>query len=92
MAFKCCIFMQLIQGPVWLQTLVSIDSEPCQTLFPNFCTLPSEVAVLFNSNLIKLPFLTFQSAAFAQNSVWSISICSYAPCLFRDQQMIERLS
>ena len=43
--------------PIWLQTLVAIYSESCLTSFPSFCTLPSEVAVLFNSNLSRRPFL-----------------------------------
>ena len=43
--------------PIWLQTLVAIDSKSCQTSLPSFCALPSEVAVLFDSNLIGHPFL-----------------------------------
>ena len=43
--------------PIWLQTLVAIDSESCLTSFPRFCAPPSEVAVLFDSNLSRLPFL-----------------------------------
>ena len=42
---------------IWLQTLVAIDSESCQTSFPSFCAPPSEVAVLFDSNLSRRPFL-----------------------------------
>ena len=42
---------------IWLQTLVAIDSESRLTLFPSFCAPPSEVAVLFDSNLSRLPFL-----------------------------------
>ena len=42
---------------IWLQTLVAIDSESCLTQFPSFCAQPSEVAVLFYSNLSRLPFL-----------------------------------
>ena len=34
-----------------LQTLVAIDLESRQTLFPSFCGPPSEVAVLFDRNL-----------------------------------------
>ena len=41
----------------WLQTLVAIDSESYQTLFPSIWAPPSEVAVLFYSNLSKYPFL-----------------------------------
>ena len=40
-----------------LQTLVVIDSESRLTSFPSFCAPPSEVAVLFDSNLSRLPFL-----------------------------------
>ena len=43
--------------PIWLQTLVAIDSESCLTSFPRFCAPPSEVAVLFDSNLSRRPFL-----------------------------------
>ena len=43
--------------PIWLQTLVAIDSELRQTSFPSFCVPPSEVAALFNSNLSRRPFL-----------------------------------
>ena len=43
--------------PMWLQSLVAINSELRLTLFPSFCLLPSEVAVLFYSNLSKRPFL-----------------------------------
>ena len=42
--------------PIGLQTLVVIDSESCQTLFPSFCALTFEVAVLFYSNLSRRPF------------------------------------
>ena len=42
---------------IWLQTLVAINSESCQTSFPNFCSLSSEVAVLFDSKLSRCPFL-----------------------------------
>ena len=43
--------------PIWLQTLVAIYSESYQTLFPSFCAPPSEVAVMFRSNLSRRPFL-----------------------------------
>ena len=43
--------------PIWLQTLVAIDSESRLTLFPSFCAPPSEVAGLFYSNLSRHPFL-----------------------------------
>ena len=42
---------------IWLRTLVAIDSESCQRSFPSFCAPPSEVAVLFDRNLSRLPFL-----------------------------------
>ena len=42
---------------IGLQTLVEINSESSLTLFPSFCVLPSEVAVLFNLNLSTCPFL-----------------------------------
>ena len=42
---------------IWLQTLVEIDSESCQTLFPSVCAPPSEVNVLLYSHLSWLPFL-----------------------------------
>ena len=35
--------------PIWLQNLISIDSESCQTSFPSFFAPPSEVAVRFES-------------------------------------------
>ena len=41
----------------WLQTLVAVESESCQTSFPSFCSPPSEVAVLFDLNLNRRPFL-----------------------------------
>ena len=37
--------------------LLAMDSESCQTSFPSFCSPPSEVAVLLDWNLSKLPFL-----------------------------------
>ena len=40
----------------WLQTLVAVNSESCQRLFPSFCSLPYDVAVLFNWNLSRGPF------------------------------------
>ena len=43
--------------PIGLQTLVVIYSEAYQTSFPRFCAPPSEVAVLFDSNLSRGPFL-----------------------------------
>ena len=43
--------------PLGLQTLVAIDSESRLTLFPSFCAPPFEVAVLFDTNLSRCPFL-----------------------------------
>ena len=42
---------------IWLQTLVAIDSESCQRLFPSFYDQQSEIAVLFYSILSRHPFL-----------------------------------
>ena len=42
--------------PIWLQTLVAIDSESRLTSFPSFCVQPIEVAVLFHSNVSRHPF------------------------------------
>ena len=49
---------------IWLQTLVAVDSESRLTLFPSFCTAPSQVAVLFYSNLSRRPFLAGQVVDF----------------------------
>ena len=43
--------------PIWQQNLVAIDSESLQTSFQSFCRPPSQVAVLFDSNLSRRPFL-----------------------------------
>ena len=40
-----------------LETLAEIDSESCLASFPSFCAPLSEVAVLFDSNLSRRPFL-----------------------------------
>ena len=53
MAFNMAFHLRLI----WMQTLVAIDSESRLTSFPSFCAPPSEVAVLFDSNLSRHPFL-----------------------------------
>ena len=42
---------------IWLQALVAIDSESRLTSFPSFCVPPSDVAVLFDSNLSRRLFL-----------------------------------
>ena len=49
--------------PIWLQTLVMIESESCQTSFPSFFSPPSEVAVLLNWNLSRRPFLGHRRAS-----------------------------
>ena len=65
---------------IWRQTLVVIDSESCQTLFPSFCATPSEVAVLFNSNLNRLlvrPVRTGrQLRSAALHRIW-LGICCF---------------
>ena len=43
---------------IWLQTLVAIDLESRQTLFPSFCVSPSKAAEpVFNWNLSRQHFL-----------------------------------
>ena len=81
--------------PIWLQTLVAIDSESCLTSFPSFCAPPSEVAALFDSNLSRRPFL-------GQVVDTDLLLCtgfdSEHAVLFlchsfsRDERMIERFS
>ena len=72
---------------IWLlQTFVAIDTESCERLFPNFCTLPSEVAVLFNWNLSRLSFLAhvvdldllFRTGFNKEHAEWSIERLSEA--------------
>ena len=70
--------------PIWLQTLVVNDSKSCQSSFPSFCTLPSEVAVLFYSNLSRHPF-QFRSAALHRNQ---FGLCWFAPMLYFTQRQI----
>ena len=41
----------------FVSNLVAIESESCQKLFPSLYAPPSEVAVLFNSNLSRRPIL-----------------------------------
>ena len=53
---------------IWLETLVAIDSESRLTSFPSFCAPPSEVAVLFDSNLSRRPFLG--QVAFHLRLIW----------------------
>ena len=70
-----------------------VDSESCPTLFPSFCTLPSEVAVLFESE--QTPFsLTdheFKSVALHRILFWTCYFVAM-PYLLRDQRMVERLN
>ena len=41
----------------WAANFGLIDSESYQKLFPSFCAQPSEVAVLYDPNLGRRPFL-----------------------------------
>ena len=43
--------------PIWLQTLIAIDSESHLTLFPSICAQLSEVVALFDWNMSRRPFL-----------------------------------
>ena len=54
---KACHEHHIPLQPIWLQTLVAIDSESRLTSFPRFCAPPSEFALLFDSTLSRLPFL-----------------------------------
>ena len=79
---------------IWLQTLVAIDSESCQTLFPSFCALPSEVAVLLDSNLSRRPFLghvIYLDLLLFTRFDSEHAVCSYVIFLLTDQWLIERL-
>ena len=78
MAFKPCI---LILQLFWLQTLVVIDSESYQKLFPSFGTLLTEVAVLFDLNQSRLPVLgqvVNIELLLAHYSIQNMDICSCA--------------
>ena len=78
--------------PIWLQTLVVVDAESRLTSFPSFCEPPSEVAVLFDSNLSKRPFL---GQAIGLESTLDLllckgfdserAFCSYVIFVLRDQ-------
>ena len=73
---------------IWLQTLVAIDSESCQTLFPSFCALPSEVAVLLDSNLSRRPFLghvIYLDLLLFTRFDSEHAVCSYVIFLLTDQ-------
>ena len=81
--------------PIWLQTLVAIDSESRLTLFPSFCAPPSEATVLFYSNMSRRPFLgqvvNLDLLLFTGfNS--EHAVLSLRHILLRDQWLIERLS
>ena len=52
--------------PIWLQTLVAIDSESRKTSFPSFCVQLSEVAVLFDA----LKLLQSSRWALSNQSAW----------------------
>ena len=78
--------------PIWLQTLVVIDSGSRLTSFPSFCPPPSEVTVLFDSNLSRRPFLeqavvdsSIKMCCFTQDSIRNMLFCSYVIFLLRDQ-------
>ena len=83
--------------PIWLQTLVAINSELRLTSFPSFCVQPSEVPALFNLNLSRRPFLRqvvntdLLQRCFAQD-LMVLWFCSYLIFLLRDEWMIERFS
>ena len=81
--------------PFWLQILVEIDSESCQTSFPSFCAPPSKVTVLFNLNS-KIWYLgplpkDQQSVDLdlLLCSIRNMQICSYVILLPRDQWMVK---
>ena len=81
--------------PIWLQTLVAIDSESCQRSLLSVCSQPSEVAVLFYWNLNRRPFLR-------QVVDFDLLLCTgfnlqhadlfLSMILLRDQWIIEILS
>ena len=39
--------------PIWLQTLVAINSESSSASYPSFCMLPPKVAVLFSLTVLE---------------------------------------
>ena len=55
--FTC--LQTLLSFATILQTLVVINAESCQTLFPSICVQSSEVPVLFDWNLSRLSFLGY---------------------------------
>ena len=71
--------------PIWLQTLVEIDSESCQTLLPSFCAPPSEVSVLFDSNLSRRRLVDFHCTGFnSEHAVLFLFL------IFTQRQMNDR--
>ena len=60
--------------PIWLQTLVAINSKLWQGTFPNFCAPQSEVAA--DSNLSRWTSRRFRSAALHRIRV---AICRFVP-------------
>ena len=69
-------------------TLVAIDSESRLTSFPSFCAPPSEVAMPFDSNVSRRPFLkqvVDLDRYFAQDSIQNMLFCSYVIFVLRDQ-------
>ena len=79
--------------PIWLQTLVAIYSESCQTSFLSFCAPQSEVAVLFDSDLSRRPFLG-QRRRFRSTALHRIRFgtCSFV-CMsyFTQKPMTDRM-
>ena len=77
--------------PIWLQTLVAINSESSLTSFPTFCAQPS---VLFYLNLSRRPFLRqllISPCCFAQDLNQNMRFCSDVIGTNQDQWLIERL-
>ena len=81
--------------PIWLQTLDAIESEWCHASFPSFCAPPSEVDVLFDSNLSRRPCLGYVvdlDLLLCTGFDSEHAILFLCHILFRDQLMIKRLS
>ena len=58
MLVSTCSNISFLLQPIWLQTLVAINKESGQTKFSSFSSAqPSDVLVLFDSNLSRYPFL-----------------------------------
>ena len=82
--------------PIWLQTLVAIDSESRLTSFPSFCALPSQLilkllrcSIRIWADALSSDRSSIQTCCFAQDSIWNMWICSYVIFLVRDQWLIE---